>query len=74
MLKQQLHIKKSPEDLLIEQKSINKEITQMQKLQTNSGKKAAYFCKELNYLYPAQGTTGSILFHTWGWKNIFLHA
>lgn len=55
-------MKKSPEDLLIEQKSINKEITQMQKLQTNSGNKAAYFCKELNYLYPTQGTTGSVLF------------
>lgn len=55
MLKQQLHMKKSPEDLLVEQKCINKEITQMHKLQTNSGKKAAYFCPGAQQPIPCLG-------------------
>lgn len=58
-------MKKSSEDLLVEQKCINKEITQMQILQTNSGKKAAHFFPGAQLPIPWPGD------HTWGWKSLF---
>lgn len=58
-------MKKSLGDLLVEQKCINKEMTQMQKLQTDSGKKAAHFCPGAQLPIPGPGD------HTWGWKSLF---
>lgn len=44
-------MKKSQEDLLVEQKCINKEITQILKLQTNSGKKGCIFLPRSSATY-----------------------